>query len=195
VAATILVAALATLTALWLVTRSDLTAQQETTADLQQQVADLEGQRTDLRERNADLERQKADYQAQESQRAAAAAEVPNLRQIADKRLAGVLTVYGTADYVDITLTDANAASAMPGLIAMLDDLGFSPAVIDRMAKTRALDGTLRAEGHNCNVTWTYHPDDGLGDGVRGLAHHLKHLRFGIVAGQGTVVVLRKVIP
>lgn len=29
------------------------------------------------------------------------------------------------------------------------------------MGKTRALDRTLEAEGKNCNVTWTYHPDDG----------------------------------
>jgi hypothetical protein len=44
----------------------------------------------------------------------------------------------------------------------MLTELGFSSAVIDRMDKTRALDGTQNADGKNCNVTWTYHPDDGL---------------------------------
>jgi len=37
----------------------------------------------------------------------------------------------------------------------MLIDLGFSSAVLDRMSNTRALDGTLEAEGKNCNVTWT----------------------------------------
>ena len=30
------------------------------------------------------------------------------------------------------------------------------------MGQTRALDGTQRAEGKNVNVSWTYHPDDGL---------------------------------
>ncbi len=34
--------------------------------------------------------------------------------------------------------------------------------MIGRMSDTRALDGTREAQGTNCNVTWTYHPDDGL---------------------------------
>jgi hypothetical protein len=36
-------------------------------------------------------------------------------------------------------------------------------AVLQRISKTRALDGTQRAEGRNVNVSWTYHPDNGLG--------------------------------
>jgi hypothetical protein len=48
------------------------------------------------------------------------------------------------------------------GLDGLLDELGFSTAVRERMARTRALDGTQDARGHNVNVTWTYHPDSGL---------------------------------
>jgi len=99
------------------------------------------------------------------SQLSAIAAEqsaVPNLRDVADQHFAGVTTVYGDADSVSITVLDHNASKAAPALRDMLDDLGFSSAVADRMGKTRALDGTQRATGRNCNVTWTYHPDDGL---------------------------------
>jgi hypothetical protein len=45
---------------------------------------------------------------------------------------------------------------------SMLDDLGFPAATISRMQATRAMDGTLEAEGDGVNVTWTYHPDHGL---------------------------------
>ncbi|WP_395725436.1 hypothetical protein [Nakamurella sp.] len=53
-------------------------------------------------------------------------------------------------------------AKAQPGLSNLLNELGFSSPVLDRMGHTRALDGTRGAQGHNCNVTWTDHPDDGL---------------------------------
>ena len=68
----------------------------------------------------------------------------------------------GDADSLSITITDYKAATAWPELTSMLDELGFSPAVIGRMSDTRALDGTPGGPGQNCNVTWTYHPDDGL---------------------------------
>lgn len=43
-----------------------------------------------------------------------------------------------------------------------LAKLGFSPAVYERMNRTRALDGTQSATADGFNVTWTYHPDNGL---------------------------------
>jgi hypothetical protein len=68
----------------------------------------------------------------------------------------------GDSDSISITIqTYGITAAAMP-LKRMLTELGFSSAVIDRMDRTRALDGTQDADGKNCNVTWTYHPDDGL---------------------------------
>lgn len=99
------------------------------------------------------------------SQLSALAAEqsaVPNLREVADRHFAGVTAVYGDADSVSITVLDYNVSEAAPALRDMLGELGFSSAVADRMAKTRALDGTQQATGRNCNVTWTYHPDNGL---------------------------------
>jgi len=45
---------------------------------------------------------------------------------------------------------------------AYLEATGFPSATIDRMGQTRALDGTLEAQGDDVSATWTYHPDDGL---------------------------------
>lgn len=33
---------------------------------------------------------------------------------------------------------------------------------MSRIGNTRALDGTLTAEGDHVVASWTYHPDDGL---------------------------------
>ncbi|MDQ1680998.1 MAG: hypothetical protein QOI42_1857 [Frankiaceae bacterium] len=48
-------------------------------------------------------------------------------------------------------------------LEACLDHIGFNgSAVVARMGKTRALDGTQSADGRHVHATWTYHPDHGL---------------------------------
>jgi len=86
----------------------------------------------------------------------------PDLIEIAERHLGDTAFVTGDSDSVSVIIFDAGSAKAAPGLQAMLDELGFSSAVVDRMGNTRALDGTRDAQGHNCNVTWTYHPDDGL---------------------------------
>lgn len=91
-----------------------------------------------------------------------AKAATPNLVEVAERHLGGTALVTGDSDSVSVVVFDSNAAKAQPGLRAMLDELGFNSAVLDRMGQTRALDGTRDAEGRNCNVTWTYHPDDGL---------------------------------
>lgn len=90
------------------------------------------------------------------------AAAVPDLKAIADQVFGSEPAVDGSSDELEITLTDGNAARLGPLLSVYLTKLGFSAAVLDRMGKTRALDGTQSAEGKNCNATWTYHPDDGL---------------------------------
>ncbi|MFN8199585.1 MAG: hypothetical protein U0R72_14840 [Nakamurella multipartita] len=91
-----------------------------------------------------------------------AKAATPNLIEVAERHLGDTAVVTGDSDSVSVVVFDSGAAKAQPGLRAMLDELGFSSAVLDRMGQTRALDGTRDAEGRNCNVTWTYHPDDGL---------------------------------
>jgi hypothetical protein len=70
--------------------------------------------------------------------------------------------VHGDADSISLTITEYASTGTWESLVSYLGDLGFSSATYDRMMRTRALDGTLAADGHNCNVTWTYHPDDGL---------------------------------
>jgi hypothetical protein len=44
----------------------------------------------------------------------------------------------------------------------LLCELKFSPAVIERIGHTRALDGTQSADAPHVTATWTYHPDDRL---------------------------------
>lgn len=82
----------------------------------------------------------------------------PNLADVAKDN--GFETGSGdTAETVSITsygILDSG------DLRSMLDELGFPAATISRMQATRALDGTLEAEGDGTNVTWTYHPDHGL---------------------------------
>ncbi|WP_037365987.1 hypothetical protein [Nakamurella lactea] len=92
----------------------------------------------------------------------AAAAQSPNLSELAEAHFGTNSAVSGEADYLEITITDGDAATMGAKLVGFLDDLGFSHAVVERMTKTRALDGTQTAEGKNCNVSWTYHPDHGL---------------------------------
>ena len=40
--------------------------------------------------------------------------------------------------------------------------LGFNESLYNKMGKTRALDGTLTDENDLIQVSWTYHPDNGL---------------------------------
>jgi hypothetical protein len=87
---------------------------------------------------------------------------VPDLRAVANKYFEGVASVSGNSDAVSITIQTYEVITAALPLRRMLTELGFSSAVIDRMDKTRALDGTQDAKGKHYNVTWTYHPDDGL---------------------------------
>jgi len=102
-----------------------------------------------------------ATIKSSQAAQAAKDADVPDLAVIAAKNFdAGDYS--GDASAVEITILDGEVSSKAAGLVDYLDELGFSSAVADRMSKTRALDGTLTAEGHNCNVSWTYHPDHGL---------------------------------
>jgi hypothetical protein len=144
----VLALALIGTTTLWITTSASLSEEQEQVASLQQE--------------NQKLHDEKSALESAEAQRQSAAAEVPDLRAVANKYFKGVASVNGTADSVSITIQTYEVITAALPLKRMLTELGFSSAVIDRMDKTRALDGTQNADGKNCNVTWTYHPDDGL---------------------------------
>ena len=136
-------------TAMWFTTASSLNSERERTATLEKAAA------------------------AQIS----ADSAVPNLQTVADEYFGDAYYVIADEGSARITITDGNISESALPLTMMLSDLGFSSAVIDRMSNTRALDGTLDAEGKNCNVTWTYHPDDGL------------QMVFEAEAGQLTVCV------
>jgi hypothetical protein len=44
----------------------------------------------------------------------------------------------------------------------LLRALEFSPATMDRVTDTQAIDGTLTATAPHATASWTYHPHDGL---------------------------------
>ena len=144
----VLTVALVGTTAMWITTSSSLSAEQAEVASLQQE--------------NQRLDDAKSALESAEAERQSAAEAIPDLRAVADKYFKGVTSVSGESDSVSITIQKYEVITAAMPLQRMLTELGFSSAVIDRMDNTRALDGTQNADGKNCNVTWTYHPDDGL---------------------------------
>lgn len=104
------------------------------------------GARSDLDEANGRL----SDIEQAES-------ELPDLQELGREHLgSGVIDDSGEAHL------SATFFGGLDGLEDLLDDLGFSPAVIDRIGNTRALDGTQSAEAPYVVATWAYHPDDGL---------------------------------
>lgn len=90
---------------------------------------------------------------------AASQAEVPEMLAIASEYFPNATGDSGSAHVV---LFGSQLINLDTSLSPMLQKLGFSSAVIARMESTRALDGTQTAQGKNCNVSWTYHPDHGL---------------------------------
>lgn len=68
-----------------------------------------------------------------------------------------------TTDSLILTVRSSSAEKD-EDLQRVLEHLGFNAAaVMGRIGKTRALDGTQSAEGRYAKVYWTYHPDNGLG--------------------------------
>jgi hypothetical protein len=56
----------------------------------------------------------------------------------------------------------ATGTSTIDDVLCVLTDLETPQSVIARMESTRALDGMQSATWSTYEVTWTYHPDDGL---------------------------------
>ena len=111
--------------------------------------------------RLADAQTQLASVQALLAKQSAAAAAVPNLAAIAAKH-PGMEPLNPTSTSLEVTYKATDPDGKIVAVYAFMTELGFTGATLDRMGKTRALDGTLTAQGRNCNVSWTYHPDDGL---------------------------------
>jgi len=107
----------------------------------------------------SDAQAQLAVVNASSQAQHAAADAVPDLKVVAKKYFPAAS---GDASSVQINISGTDIYSMQTKLSSMLKELGFSSAVMERMQLTRALDGTLTAQGTNCNVSWTYHPDHGL---------------------------------
>ena len=86
----------------------------------------------------------------------------PNIFSIIDNEIGDVVgvSIEGDESYASLTIPDWTGAT--PALYPALADLGFPSSIGARIGNTRALDGTLTADGDHCRATWTYHPDDGL---------------------------------
>lgn len=110
-----------------------------------------------LRNQIDDMEQTRADEEAE-------AQATPNLAEIArDNYYSGSnLEWTGNSDSVTVDIRRPGAIE-MSWLAFFMRDIGLqSDAIQQRMAQTRALDGTQEAGSDKVTVTWTYHPDSGL---------------------------------
>ncbi len=76
-------------------------------------------------------------------------------------------TVASDGSYLEIDtnpsdIEDFSSTDAWEMVKDANDEFGFSEALNNKMNQTRALDGTQSDENSKVEVTWTYHPDDGL---------------------------------
>lgn len=111
--------------------------------------------------RLADAQSQLASDQAILAKQSADAAAVPNLAAVAAKH-PGMGALNQTATSLEVNVRSTDPDGKIVAVYAFMTELGFTGATLDRMGKTRALDGTLTAQGRNCNVSWAYRPDNGL---------------------------------
>lgn len=88
--------------------------------------------------------------------------EVVKLDELAIESGLAAMSWDGDEETIDITITDNGPAGDPSALRSFLDTLGFRDAVLNRMSKTRALDGMQTETSSTAEITWTYHPDDGL---------------------------------
>lgn len=115
--------------------------------------------RSDLQEARARV----ALLESAERQRQSEAAARPDIE--AAVRANGLQVVIDSADRTAASLafTPNQIVSYQEELEGLLRDLGFNaPAVRARLGNTRAVDGTQSEETATVKATWTYHPDDGL---------------------------------
>lgn len=59
-------------------------------------------------------------------------------------------------------IDDYTSTTAYYKLQSINSDLGFSSAVFEEMGETRSIDGRQSASSDKYEVSWTYHPDQGL---------------------------------
>ena len=77
-----------------------------------------------------------------------AADELPNLEKIAGEHRMASQGAIESASETSLSLNfDGSSVAALDDLEELLAALGFSDAIMDRISNTRALDGTLTADG------------------------------------------------
>lgn len=113
------------------------------------------GVKSDADDANAEL----AEIEAAEAAAQAERDALPNLEELADEHGLSDAVQRASDDYVSFNF---RRYEPIDDLADFFDDLGFSSAIMDRIGNTRALDGTLTAEGDKATASWTYHPDAGL---------------------------------
>lgn len=69
---------------------------------------------------------------------------------------------YITIDTNPFDIDDYSAQTAIDMIFDVNEALGLPESVINKMGSTRALDGVQTYEGDSIEVSWTYHPNDGL---------------------------------
>lgn len=92
----------------------------------------------------------------------------PNIREIVESELESAypvgydLDATVTGDETYVSVSDLYDPLLVQNLVEAMRELGFPSSVAARIGNTRALDGTLTADGAGVTASWTYHPDDGL---------------------------------
>lgn len=78
------------------------------------------------------------------------------------RRFSDRATIDATGD--ELVATFPEASECLDAFLAWLtDDLDAGPAALAKISNTRAIDGTLTDEiSSGYELTWNYHPDDGL---------------------------------
>ena len=67
-----------------------------------------------------------------------------------------------TVDTNPLNVEDYNSSEALTYIEEVNEELGLPDSLYERMVSTRAMDGTQNSEYDNVDVSWTYHPDNGL---------------------------------
>ena len=126
----------------------------------QSTISDLDATKNAL----AEVTDERDELQAAEDARVAEEAALPNVYEVVTKHLSpgdSGVDIEGDESYASIDLT-GTALFDTSDLGEALKELGFPNSILDKIGNTRALDGTLTAQGEKVTASWTYHPDDGL---------------------------------
>ncbi len=97
------------------------------------------------------------------------AVKAPNLKDIAEKVNCGTYYCdvatdgsYLKLDTNPLNLDDYSSSSAYDIMKRINSELNLPQSINEKIASTRAIDGRLKEEYDDLEISWTYHPDKGL---------------------------------